>query len=135
MINTTNQKSSVFSIGLTTIIIGVISLALPLSFFLLLSQKTGADFGIIQIIYSIIFALIAITFMLWIKSFMRTRPYLGIIIGIIVAGLIDYGIYLKFSGPLTLTFMAIIGIVSLIYLGFFFLKFRRQTSQIEADLD
>ena len=109
-------------------------LIVPLAFFYLLSVKTAQlspgensyDFGLEEIIFSIIFAFLAVFFLLWLKSFMKTKPYLGIIVGLIALGGFSYSVFFKFKGPYTTTFVIITALIVLSYLGFYFIKYRNE---------
>ena len=114
------------------ITISIIFLVIPLTFFFLLSQKTEASFGFIQILFSVVFAIIVTLFLLWLKSFMKNRPYLGLIIGIIILGFSDYGLFFRYKGPYTTTFAIISTLIVLIYLGFYFFKYREQNTQVKG---
>ena len=130
----TKEKSR-FSLGLTTIILTIIMLVTPLAFFFLLNQKTGESFGLAEIFSSIAFAIITTTFLVWIRSFMRTRPYLGSIIGLVVLMVFEYALFLRYSGPYTTTFAIVTGVVILIYFGISFFKYRKLNLQPEGEID
>ena len=125
-------NKSRFSVGLTTIILAIIMLILPLVFFFLLSQKTEASFGFIQILFSIVFAIIVTLFLLWLKSFMKNRPYLGFIIGLIALGFSNYGLFFRYKGPYTKTFAIIGSLIVLVYLGFYLFKYRKQNILVKG---
>ena len=120
-----------FSLGLTTIILTIIMLVIPLAFFLLLDQKTGVGFGLAEIFFSIVFAILTTIFLLWIRSFMRTRPYLGFIIGLIVLMAFEYGLFLRYVGPYTTTFAMITSLIVLVYFGIFFFKYRKENNNTQ----
>ena len=115
-----------FYIGLTAIIILVIFLIIPLAFFLLLNSKTGSGFGLKEISFSIVIAIVATLFLLWNKNFMENRPYIGLIIGLVVLVLVEYSLFFRFKGPTTITFAIIIALVVITFLGFFFFKFKKR---------
>ena len=111
-----------FSIGLTTIITGVLFLILVEAFLYLLGTKTEADFGIKQIIFGIALAIVITLFLVWIKYLMQINKHLATIIGIMGTGASIYGVTRNFKGPYTTTFVIIGTIISLGYILMQFLK-------------
>jgi hypothetical protein len=135
------EERSRFAITLSTVIIGIIFLILPLGFFYLLGSQVslapglGKDnaFGMAEILFSIIISLIAVSFLVWVRNYMENRPYLGLIIGILGLGIFEYGLFIRYSGPYTNTFAIIVAIIIFVYLGFFFFKFRKNAPQVKEE--
>ena len=114
--------------SIMTIVLFIIMLVIPIVFFVLLDNVTNAGFGIKEILFSIAFAIATTLFLTWIKSFMKNRPYLGLIIGLIILVSFEYSIFLKYIGPYTTTFAIITGLIILIYFGYYFLKFKKENN-------
>ena len=120
--------------SLSTIIITILMLIIPLVFFYLLSVKTAqlspgenpSEFGLEEILFSIIFAFLSVSFLLWLKSFIKIKPYLGLIVGLVALGAFSYSVFFKFKGPYTTTFVILTGLIVLSYLGFCFFKYRNE---------
>ena len=138
-----NSKIS-YKPDISTIILLIIMFIIPITFFYLLSIKTvqlspGEEnpysFGFPEILFSIAFAFIATAFLLWVKSFMKTSTYLGLIIGLIVLGLFSYSVFFKFKGPYTTTFVIITSLIVLAYLGIYFFRYRKPESKIKFEED
>ena len=122
--------------SLSTIIISIVMLIIPLAFFYLLDIETSAnlspgneslnEFGLEEILFSIIFAFLSVSFLLWLKSFIKIKPYLGLIVGLVALGAFSYSVFFKFKGPYTTTFVILTGLIVLSYLGFCFFKYKRE---------
>lgn len=125
------RKSQKFSGSLLTILLFAVMLIIPLAFFFLLDQKTGSGFGLVEIFFSLVFAVVTTSFLLWVKSFMMTRPYLGLIIGLVVLIAFEYGLFLRYWGPRTTIFAIIMALVVIVYLGIYFLRFRKMNFKPE----
>ena len=82
------------------------------------------NFGIEEIIYSVVFALFMSGFLFWTKSIMAKNPFLGMEIGIIGSVVIGYGFYLQYWGPYTAGFMFATGLVVLAYLGMNYFRYK-----------
>ncbi len=109
-----------FSVGLSTIIVGILFLILVETFLYLLSIKTDAEFGIGKIISGIIISIAIISFFIWVKYIIQINKHLGTIIGITGTGASVYSLTRQFKGPYTTTF-AIIG--TIIALGYVLMQF------------
>lgn len=119
------ESNTRFSIDISTIIISIIMIVLPFMFFYLLNRQTGSGFGLSEASLIIMFAIFSIAFLLWMKSFMKRRPYLGIITGSLAILAFVYGLIQVYYGAYTITFALIGGIVALIYMLIFFFKHRK----------
>jgi hypothetical protein len=113
-------------VGVTTIALLIIFLIIPLIFFYLLKSNTGADFSFKEIAWSIAISIVVTAFLIWDKSVIKNRPYLGLIIGIVVLATTSYGITYRFKGPTTTTFLIISAIIILFYLGKFFFRYKNR---------
>ncbi|MCH7568536.1 MAG: hypothetical protein IIA87_03880 [Nanoarchaeota archaeon] len=127
------NKKYLAIINLSTIILFIIFFIIPIVFFFLLDKKTEAGFGFVQIIFSIIIAFFVTFFLIWVKSFIVNRPYLGTILSLIALGLFEYGLFIKYRGPYTVTFAIIIALIVLIYTGFYFFKYRKSSKEIKVE--
>jgi len=116
----------------STFILFAVLLVIPLAFYFLLDQQTGAGFGFIEILFSIAVALFSLGFLVWLKFFMKSRPYLGLIIGLIALISLAYSIFLKYKGPYTNTFLIVSSVVVLIYIGIYFIKFRKANKLLQG---
>ena len=121
-------ESERFKPEITTIILGILLLIISNLFLYLLSYKTGADFGLSEIILSATISVIAALFLTWIKFFMAKNPYLGLIIGLVLLSASIYSLRLKFKGPYTNTFSIMISVVVLIYLFIHFWKSKKKNN-------
>ncbi|MEK6884185.1 MAG: hypothetical protein AABY22_31435, partial [Nanoarchaeota archaeon] len=66
------------------------------------------NFGIKEIIFAIVFALLMVGFLLWIKSIMEKNAYLGAVISIIAIVALSYAFSLRYRGLYSNLFMAIV---------------------------
>ncbi len=119
------KTKSPLSIGMSTIITGIIFIIIAEAFFYLLSTKAEAVFGVTEIIFGLIVAVTITLFLLWIKFIMRSNRYLGTIIGIAGTGAMVYALSTQFKGAYTNTFIIISAIVSL---GYIFMHFWKSQS-------
>lgn len=112
-----------FIFNYTSLILLIVFLIIPLAFFFLLSTKIPEEsFGVAEIAFSIIFAVLATAFLVWTKSLEMKNTYLGTIIGIIALGVLDYALFIRYKGPYTTTFAIISSVIVLIFLGINFVK-------------
>jgi hypothetical protein len=109
-----------------TVILAIVMLAIPLAFFALLNSITQSGFGIREILFSLALAAISTTFLVWTKSVIIKNPYLGLAIGIGTLIAFEYGLFIKFKGPYTITFAILTALIIAAYLGFYFIKFRKK---------
>ena len=82
------------------------------------------SFGIKEIIFAIVFALLMTGFLFWIKSITRKNAYLGAIIGLITCVILIYAFSIRYRGPYSTGFMIIVSLIVLIFLGINFWKFK-----------
>jgi hypothetical protein len=95
-------------------------LALSIVFFVMLAQKTNAEFGAMEVVFSIGAAwLLALVFS-WNRDLVLSNPYLGLGIGILGIIAIISGLFARYSGPYTLSFATIGALGTAIYLVIFF---------------
>ena len=102
-------------LNFSTIVAGIILLILSETFFYLLSEKTGATFGLTQIIFALILAIVLTLFLLWIRWIMFSDKYTGIFISIVATAGMYYGLTRKYQGAYTTTFGIIGAILILSY--------------------
>ena len=117
------------------LIVAVVMLAISLIFFVLLSYKADAEFGFKEILYSVVFAIVITFFLLWLRSFMLNRPYIGVVIGLIGIAAGIYGIFLRYRGPYTIAFVIFTSIIILVYVSYYFIKFRKKETETQEDFD
>lgn len=111
-----------FSIGITTIIVGILFLILAEAFLYLLGTKTDADFGVKEAIFGIILAIVITLFFAWVKYMMQINKHLGTIMGIMGTGASVYSLTRKFTGPYTTIFVILGSIIALGYVLMQFVK-------------
>jgi len=117
------KKEKHFLINYTSLILLIIFLVIPLSFFLLLSINVqGKSFGLMEIAFSIISSVLITSFLSWNKRFTLKNPYLGTIMGLVVLAFLEYALFIKYSGPYTLSFAIISAMIVLGFLGMNFIK-------------
>ena len=116
------KTKSPLSIGMSTIITGVIFIVIAEAFFYLLSIKANTAFSIKEIIFGLIVAITITLFLLWTKFLMRSNRYLGTVIGIVGTGAMIYALRTQFKGAYTNTFTIISAIVALSYIFVHFWK-------------
>ncbi len=105
-------------IGISTIILFIMMIIIPIAFFYLLSSSVPEEsFGMSEIVFSLIFGILTTSFLFWTKSISNSNPYLGTIIGVLALVSLEYALFIRYSGGYTITFAIISGIVVLIYLG------------------
>lgn len=107
-------------LNFTTGVAGIILLILSEAFFYLLSSKTGAPFGLTQMLFALILAIVITLFLLWIRWIMFSNKYMGVFISIVATAGMYYGLTRKYSGPYTTTF-GIIG--AILILGYMIMQF------------
>lgn len=117
-------------VNLESCILFFIFLAIAIVFYITLRNVKPAvvEFGIVQIIFSVIFAFFVTAILIWVKNITETNPYLGVACGIITVVLLEYGFYLRYRGFYSRMFMIFAGIVVLIYLGKNFFKYRKSSN-------
>ena len=116
------EEKKGFSIGISTIIAGIIFIIIAEAFFYLLSTKTEASFSIKEIIFGLIVAITITLFLMWVKFIMRSNKYLGATIGIMGTGIVIYALRTQFTGAYTNIFTIISAVVALGYIGMHFWK-------------
>lgn len=123
-------------IGISTIVIFIAMILIPLAFFFFLSQNSpDISFGLKEIIFSLVFGILATSFLFWTKSLTYTNPYLGTIIGLLTLVGLEYALFLKYSGGFTIIFSLISIVVVLVYFGMNFLQGLRLRNSKEEDID
>jgi len=131
-------RDSIFSLGVVTIISFILILTLTNFFFYFLNAKTGSGFGFKEILFALTLTILIIGFLSWIKSLIKSNPYFGILSGLtaLVVGIV--ALFIKYKGPNTTVFAIIASIIIIIYLGFYFFKFRkgekRKVKEFDDDL-
>ena len=109
-----------------TIILFCIYLALTLTFFYLLGQKTARGFGLLEIIFSFGISLVVTFLIAWIRGREERNPYLGMILGVVAVFASLYAIFQRYQGPYTLTFATIAALITVGYFVFYFFKYRKE---------
>lgn len=114
-----------------SIILFVIFLAIAVSFHIALSivnpaGKEIASFGIVEILFSIVFTFFVTGLLIWTKNITMTNSHLGTGCGLIAAIALGYAFYLRYRGFYSTIFMVVTGLVVLIYLGKNFFKYRKE---------
>lgn len=84
------------------------------------------NFGLQEIIFSVVFGLFMTGFLLWTKAIIIKNLYLGVIIGITGSTIIGYAFYLKYRGPYSTGFMVVASLVILVYIVMNFFRYKRQ---------
>ena len=113
----------------------VIFVLIGIVFFVLLNIVTESGFGLVEILFSIVFGLVVTGILVWTKSISSKNAYLGIGIGLIVMFILGYSFYLNFKGPYSLGFMILTGLIIGSYLIMNFLKFRNQDKYFVGEFD
>ena len=110
-----------------SIILFFIFLTVAIIFYVSLSNARSdiAGFSIVEIIFSIIFAVFVTGILVWTKNIIMINPYLGSVCGIIAILILEYGFYLRYQGRYSTIFMFVAAIVALIFLGRNFFKYRK----------
>lgn len=103
-----------------TWLIFAVYLILTLLFFYMLGQKTKADFGFLEIIFSLGVAWLLTLIMGWIRTLVLSNPYLGLGIGVLTIIAFASAIFARYQGPYTLSFVTIGSLTTAIYLVIFF---------------
>lgn len=114
------EEDSKQALNFTTIVAGIILLILSETFFYLLSSKTGAPFGLTQMLFALMLSIVITLLLLWIRWIMFSDKYMGIFISIIATAGMYYGLTRKYSGPYTTTF-GLLGVV--LILGYTIMQF------------
>lgn len=112
------EPKSVLNFSLS--IVGIIFLILSQTFFYLLSEKTGSAFGLKQIVFGLIIAIVLTLLLAWIRWIMFSNKYAGIFISIVASGGMYYALTRSYTGPYTITF-GLIGVV--LVLGYTIMQF------------
>jgi len=95
-------------------------------FLYLSSQKTGSEFGIVQILFGILTAAVITLFLFWLRYLMASNRYSAIIIFLLVLGAVWYGITRRYQGVYTTIFLSVGGILALAYAIFLFVKMSKK---------
>ena len=104
-------------------------------FFYLQKRINDANFGFVEWIFVIVFAVFVTWFLIWIKSVIYRNPYLGVSIGLLVMIAMAYGFSVRYYGKYTYTFMFVVGVLIIFYLGIYFFKYREGEKQIPNEFD
>lgn len=110
------------TINFSLSIIGIVFLILTQTFLYLLSEKTSSHFGLKQIVFGLIIAIVITLFLAWVRWIMFSNKYAGIFISILAIMAMFYALTRKYSGPYTLTFGIIGAILILCYIIIQFVK-------------
>ncbi len=115
------------------IFVGAVFFIVAITFFVMLSAASASQagpgepnqysFGFTSVLFALIIGVLAGTFLVWLKGFIKTRPYLGLIIGMIVIASVISSFKYRFEGPYTTLFQILIGLLSGGYIVFYFIKF------------
>lgn len=97
--------------------------------------ESDFSFGIVEILFSVVFGIFMTGFLVWTKSISIKNAYLGVGIGLIGMIVLGYAFYLRFRGPYSTGFMIVTGAIVLFYLGKNFLKFKKFDRYIEGEFD
>lgn len=97
--------------------------------------EVNFDFGIGEIIYSVIFATLMTSFLLWNKSLMKNNAYLGVGIGLVCLSVVSYAFYLRYWGINSKIFLGVFLVVNIFYLSKNFMKFRKFDRYDEKEFD
>ena len=114
------KLQSKFSAGFLIVIFGIIFLILPETFFYLLSEKTGSSFGLTQMAFGLILAIVITLFLGWVRIILRSNKYTGLFVSILGTTAMIYALMKKYQGPYTITF-GIIG--AILILGYAIMQF------------
>lgn len=96
-------------------------------------ENSEFDFRLGEVIFAIIFAFLMSGFLLWTKSMISKNAYLGVIIGLVGAGIIGYAFSLRYRGFYSTLFMVVTGAVILGYLGMSFYKYKNADEKEENE--
>lgn len=95
-------------------------------FLYILGTKTGAPFGLKEIIFAL-FAGISITlFLIWIRFILASNKYMGAFISIAGIASVTYALTRKYQGVYTTIFLSIGIILSLVYVIFYFINLNKK---------
>jgi hypothetical protein len=95
-------------------------LVIAIVFFVMLAQKTNAEFGFMEVLFSIGMAWLLALIFSWNRDLVLSNPYLGLGIGILGIIAIISALFARYSGPYTLSFATIGALGTAIYLVVFF---------------
>ena len=113
----------------------VILLLIAIVFLVMLGSFTGEGFGFFEILYAVVFAVFVTALLVWCKSIMLRNPYLGASMGVLSVIALGYGFSTQFVGPKSIAFMIITTIIILVYLGFYFFKYKDKEKMIPDEFD
>jgi len=130
------EKNNKF-FSIQNIILFIVMLAIPLTFFFFLKSETGSSFGSAELIVSIMLGIFSTLFLIWVKSVIFKNPYLGAIIGVTALAVFEYSLFYKYEGAYTMTFVIVGTLIVLAYLGYYFLKYKNSklTSEDQKEID
>lgn len=103
-------------------------LVLCIVFFYMLSQKTNANFGLMEIVFSIGAAWLLTLIFGWIRNLILSNPYLGLGIGILTIIAFVSALFARYQGIYTLSFATIGALITAIYLVVFFFIGKKQAN-------
>ncbi len=95
-------------------------LTITIIFFVMLAQETNAEFGAMEIIFSIGLSWLLALIFSWNRDLVLSNPYLGLGIGVLGIIAIISALFARYSGPYTLSFATIGALGTAIYLVIFF---------------
>lgn len=95
-------------------------------FFHFLSIRTGATYGIVQMIFAFMAAIVITLFLVWIRFIMVNNRFMGGFIAI--AGIIAsaYALTRRYQGAYTTTFLLLGIAIALSYVIYYFVKFSKK---------
>lgn len=122
-------------IDVLAVVLFVVLLLIAIVFFVMLGSFTGEGFGFFEILFALTFAVFVSALLIWCKSIMLRNPYLGASIGVLSVIALGYGFLTQFTGPKSITFMVITSIIILVYLGFYFFRYKDKEKMIPDEFD
>ena len=107
-----------------TLALFICYLGLILGFLFFLNVQKSTGFGFMHIIASVVIAFLLAMIFSWCKSLERNNPYLGFIISLAVVALFVYAINIYYQGIYTTMFVSAGGVVTLVYMIYYLIKYR-----------
>lgn len=111
-----------FEIDKPTLILSALFVIISELFFYLLSSKTGSAFGLKEIFFALVVAIVISLFLAWVSFMINLNRYLGTVIGLAGVGAMIYALRTQYQGLYTNIFTILSAVIAIGYIIFYFSK-------------
>lgn len=127
MKKSSNKKQSSQKIfTLSTYIILILFTIISLSFFYALNSKLNTGFGLLEIIFAIVIAILITSFLIWMNIIISKNKYLGLSVSLFSLVVFVYATSTRYKGPNTTIFLIVFSVIFLATIGYYFMKTHKE---------